>query len=192
MPVVYLCWSLVVMASVGYDHVMWLVGMDSDAQLRLVNRGIHCKTLTFCPLKSKTHCWLIYNQTFNEAKTQFMLNVFCNSEGFCPICVLLLSSPNHPLSHFLSLSLPSCPPPAPRLGCGKAILSASVCCSLVGIDIEKIDECFDMESVRQTVLSLRHFSPTPKSEAGGVKQTCIGMENQELVNHHRRSAFVTN
>ncbi|KAA0715032.1 hypothetical protein E1301_Tti020616 [Triplophysa tibetana] len=43
-----------------------------------------------------------------------------------------------------------------------------------------------MESVRQTVLSLWHFSPTPKSEAGGVKQTCIGMENQDLVNHHRR------
>lgn len=45
------------------------------------------------------------------------------------------------------------PPPPPPTGCGKAILSASVRCSLVGIDTEKIDECFDMESVRQTLLS---------------------------------------
>lgn len=46
---------------------------------------------------------------------------------------------------------PSSPPPPP--GCGKAILSASVRCSLLGKDTEKIDECFDMESVRQTLLS---------------------------------------
>lgn len=119
--------------------------------------------------------------------------------GFClSFSVILMVSVQHvsscwalpfTLSHFLSLSpIALAPSPAPRLGCGKAILSASVCCSLVGIDIEKIDECFDMESVRQTLLSLWHFSPTPKSEAGGVKQTCIGMEMQELVIHHRRSA----
>lgn len=74
----------------------------------------------------------------------------------------ILPSSNHFLlsSPAMTLAPPHNPP-----SCGKASLSAPVRCSLVGIDTEKIDECFDMESVRQTLLSGPPLQTDPPSNS---------------------------
>ena len=51
------------------------------------------------------------------------------------------------------------------------------------IDTEKIDECFDMESVRQTLLSATHFRLTPRmteqQRVGGGEERERGKERGE-------------
>lgn len=67
----------------------------------------------------------------------------------------------------------------------------------MGIDTEKIDECFDIESVRQTLLSAWHFSPTPEREAepwrrregGGTQSNRINMEGEGQLNVVVNSRF---